>query len=89
MSFRPGSKASERKKGFKKAIDADEARRKREGAFERRWVAVVVTSILLKKEDLAALLKALLTTRWNRRRRGGLTMSETLFRLCRQHDSNP
>lgn len=37
MSFRPGSKASERKKGFKKAIDADEARRKREGAFERRW----------------------------------------------------
>ena len=25
MSFRPGSKASERKKGFKKAIDADEA----------------------------------------------------------------
>jgi len=49
MSFRPGSKASERKKGFKKAIDADEARRKREGAFERRWVAVVVTSILLKK----------------------------------------
>jgi len=32
MSFRPGSKASERKKGFKKAIDADEARRKREGA---------------------------------------------------------
>ena len=32
MSLRPGSKASERKKGFKKAIDADEARRKREGA---------------------------------------------------------
>jgi hypothetical protein len=32
MSRRPGSKASERKKGFKKAIDADEARRKREGA---------------------------------------------------------
>jgi len=30
MSLRPGSKASERKKGFKKAIDADEARRKRE-----------------------------------------------------------
>ena len=34
MSFRPGSKASERKKGFKKAIDADEARRKREGACD-------------------------------------------------------
>jgi len=30
MSFRPGSKADSRKKGFKKAIDADEARRKRE-----------------------------------------------------------
>lgn len=34
MSFRPGSKADSRKKGFKKAIDADEARRKREGACE-------------------------------------------------------
>lgn len=62
MSFRPGSKASERKKGFKKAIDADEARRKREGAFERRWIAVAVTFFLLeKKEDLTAFLKELST----------------------------
>lgn len=30
MSLRPGNKAESRKKGFKKAIDADEARRKRE-----------------------------------------------------------
>jgi len=37
MSFRSGgaNKASERKKGFKKAIDADEARRKREGTKTR------------------------------------------------------
>lgn len=55
MSFRPGSKASERKKGFKKAIDADEARRKREGAFERRWDrGRRDLFFLLEKKDLAA-----------------------------------
>lgn len=33
MSLRPGTKTDTRKKGFKKAIDADESRRKREDVF--------------------------------------------------------
>lgn len=83
MSFRPGSKASERKKGFKKAIDADEARRKREGAFERRRIAVVVTFFLLEKKRIWRLFKKALSTTFDgslrRRRRVGLTMDETLL----------
>ncbi|OUS48808.1 armadillo-type protein [Ostreococcus tauri] len=58
MSLRPGSKASERKKGFKKAIDADEARRKREDNMIQIRKDKREEAMLKKRRDGAGLSSA-------------------------------